>query len=555
MAGEGWQGKKTRVSAPPLATWADNNGLSKRLACLISDGEATQLVIEIVKKFRATHGATITSVAKAKMLRELDAAGQWSKSGKTAASQQAAPARRRAAFSGDAAKDSRSYAAVAAGAGANRAEAALRQELQAMRKANANLTAALKANVNQDKALRGRAAAEDQPSRRARRAARRDSRTRVDPAAMPVEEEEDTPAVAGWQCTLCERLHPRPTKQCRVCWTKREVATADSDGRTAHSEAQIAVERTKLEAVIAMMTASGHCQSKRGLSHIAELQAQLVGMSAPSAPTPVLDDTARLGAAQKAVDNAVARVAKYTESMDGLNNRLKEMQLDIEALQRARADAVQLQMEAERALASVQQEVGARAMTPGHTAAAAPAPQVAGSQSAHHDKARSVLARRLEALSKLDSDVLKQIRDQLEVAGGADPTITVANMVAKYIESMQQELDEDVPTVTTAESATPTAPVRAPPARLAAATAMGGTDGDTQLNARVSVKLAAQAQTSAAQAAKQAAAGNQRVGKRQQNLDGARKLARDEFIRGQEGDLAARDAREADELSDDGSAA
>ena len=84
---------------------------------------------------------------------------------------------------------------------------------------------------------------------------------------------------------------------------------------------------------------------------------------------------------------------------------------------------------------------------------------------------------------------------------------------------------------------------------------MGGTDGDTQLNARVSVKQAAQAQTSAAQAAKQAAAGNQRVGKRQQNLDGARKLARDEFIRGQEGDLAARDAREADELSDDGSAA
>ena len=54
MAGEGWQGKKTRVSAPPLATWADNNGLSKRLAGLISDGEATQLVIEIVKKSEFT---------------------------------------------------------------------------------------------------------------------------------------------------------------------------------------------------------------------------------------------------------------------------------------------------------------------------------------------------------------------------------------------------------------------------------------------------------------------------------------------------------------------
>ena len=87
MAGEGWRRKKTRVSAPPLATWAGDNGLSKRLAGLISDGEATPLVVEIVKRFRATHGATLTSVANAKMMKELDAAGHWG--GKRAAPHEA----------------------------------------------------------------------------------------------------------------------------------------------------------------------------------------------------------------------------------------------------------------------------------------------------------------------------------------------------------------------------------------------------------------------------------------------------------------------------------
>ena len=92
--------------------------------------------------------------------------------------------------------------------------------------------------------------------------------------------------------------------------------------------------------LITTLTGSGLCQSKSALSTIAELQARLEGLSTPAAPAPVLDDTARLGAAQKAVDSTMARVAKYTESMDGLNNRMKEMQLDVEAVQRVRADAL-----------------------------------------------------------------------------------------------------------------------------------------------------------------------------------------------------------------------
>ena len=98
---------------------------------------------------------------------------------------------------------------------------------------------------------------------------------------------------------------------------------------------------------------------------------------------------------------------------------------------------------------------------------------------------------------------------------------------ARYLTTLQLEL-----TTTTAESAGPPAPLKAPSVRLAAATAVGSAVGDALLAARVPVKLAAQAQASVTQTAKLAAAGKQRVGLRQQGLDVL---------------------REPDELSDNGS--
>ena len=201
---------------------------------------------------------------------------------------------------------------------------------------------------------------------------------------------------------------------------------------------------------------------------------------------------------------------------------------------RLRTEALRLQLEAQKALASVQQDVGARAVAHGHTAAAAPAPQVTGAYIAHHDKTHDIFSRRMVAVSNHDPDVMRQIREQIDGAGGSHTAIVVADMIAKYFELMMQGIKQDAPTVTTAESAVPAAPLKTPSARHAAATAMGGTDGDAQLTARVPVKLAAQAQTSATQTAKQAVAGNQRVGKRQQSPDVS---------------------READELSDNGSSA
>ena len=155
----------------------------------------------------------------------------------------------------------------------------------------------------------------------------------------------------------------------------------------------------------------------------------------------------------------------------------------------------------------------------------------------------------MEAWNSPDSGVQLEFRNQLEKTGEPDLATAAAKMFAMYLTKIQQELTEDAPATATTASALPTASVKAPPARHAGAAAMGCADGDAQLPARSPVKLAAQAQTSATQAAKHAVAINQRVGKRQQTLA----MTREEFIKVQADELAARDAGETDDLSDNGS--
>ena len=121
----------------------------------------------------------------------------------------------------------------------------------------------------------------------------------------------------------------------------------------------------------------------------------------------------------------------------------------------------------------------------------------------------------------------QEFRKQLAETGESDLATAAAKVFALYTAAMQLEL-----TATTSESAGPAACLKAPSARLTAATAVGGTVGDAQLAARVPVKLAAQAQTSVTQTAKLAVAAKQRVGLRRQSLDVS---------------------REPDELSDNGS--
>ena len=526
----GWvqQAKKTKKSHGPLADWCDANlspRFARRVAALVAKGDATPRVVDILKEFRGKN-KVLSSAQRIAVEAQLDGAGPWSSS--EASLRTAAPPRHRAPAVGPAVGQRR---------GADRTSG------MALKAAHAEI-AALKAA-----ALPG--PTEGQPSRRARRAARRVNGTGAEPAAMPVDADGDLPTPAGWQCARCERPHPQTARQCRVCATKKVTTSAGTAGQAARSEAQTAADAAEVQNLIDRLAGCGLSQTKSTLTVMAELRARLEGMTASPAPAPVLDDTARLGAAQSAVDSTEAVVLKFTDRIDAMNSRLSELQLDLEALQRVRADALQQQMEAEKALAVVQQEVGSRAAAPGHAVVAEPAAQGTDSLSAHRAKTHAAFAGRLAALNDPDSLVQIQIRSQLEEAGGPDHTAVVAKMCAMLITTVLQELAEDAPTTASTASAVPAAPLKAQPAKHVSAAATSGVGGNAQLPARQPVKLAAQAQASATQVAKQGVAKLQRVELRRQMVENRKGTEAE--LKVQADELAALDAEDLADLSDNDS--
>ena len=225
MGSEGWRRKKTRVSTP-LATWADNNGLPERLAGLIADGEATPLVVELVKKFRAAHGATLSSAVKVKLMKELSSAGQWgAPTGKRAAPPESSSGSR----AGGALRP-RSSAAAAAGAAAR--EAVLRAEVAALKKAAAAVP------------------------RQARRKARRGDPavavpvrgpTKVVPEVVGDQADVDVePTPPQWTCPACTTEWDFiPKKQCHLCKMQRAVTGPAAQAVASVEEDAVTVDKYK----------------------------------------------------------------------------------------------------------------------------------------------------------------------------------------------------------------------------------------------------------------------------------------------------------------------
>ena len=125
MGSEEWRRKqKKQKPSGTLADWADSNGVPKRVAGLIADGEATARVVEILKRYRA-RGATLSSAQRTSLVAELNGAGQWSGT----AGRKTSPPEPSRSSRADGTARPRSYAAVAAGTAAD--VAALRAEIAA----------------------------------------------------------------------------------------------------------------------------------------------------------------------------------------------------------------------------------------------------------------------------------------------------------------------------------------------------------------------------------------------------------------------------------------
>ena len=78
MGSEEWRRKqKKQKPSCTMADWADSNGMPKRVAGLVADGEASTRVVEILKKYRARN-ALLNGAQKTSLMAEFEGAGQWS---------------------------------------------------------------------------------------------------------------------------------------------------------------------------------------------------------------------------------------------------------------------------------------------------------------------------------------------------------------------------------------------------------------------------------------------------------------------------------------------
>ena len=506
-----------------LAEWCDNNLPSSRfakLAWLVEKGKATAGVVAILKRYQK-HGATLGAALRRVLEKDLDGAGDWG----TAASP---PEPSRSMKAGGAVADRvrvlEKHLAAAA------AELASRPPLQRGRSGGRAPEGREKGG---SRGQGGRGQAEYRRRADASAAAegvytvvkrRRLKAKKQRPGAVPATaapmvaaadiaveaEDEVLPAVAGWVCACCKSARWSLTRKCRVCIRPRVPPAAPAAPPAGVSGEEIAAKRAKLTECIARMV---ECGAKP--DNVAPFQAELALLSKPVATPPQPDLVAMLAAATAADDEATVYLAALLNRGIELTARLAAAEADVEAHGIAVAKAheqgrvVAAQMDAvKRAVAQ-----GSATGPAGHCdAPAVPA------QAAVLETVRStvdvIFAQRLEAWNSPDSGVQQEFRKHLADAGEPDPVNGMLKVFARYLTTLQLEL-----TTTTAESAGPPAPLKAPSVRLAAATAVGSAVGDALLAARVPVKLAAQAQASVTQTAKLAAAGKQRVGLRQQGLD------------------------------------
>ena len=499
MGSEEWRRKqKKQKPSGTLADWADSNGVPKRVAGLIADGEATARVVEILKKYRA-RGATLSSAQRTSLVAELNGAGQWSGT----AGRKASPPEPSRSSRADGTARPRSYAAVAAGTAAD--VAVLRAEIAALKVAAAAGPAETRPPRRAWRIARrvNSAAATDAvtpapsstaPGRRAKRVALAET----EPSEIAVEaEEEELCEEAGWICTSCMATHRSLTRKCRICLLPRAPAAAPAASTTALSGEEAAKKRTDLQTCIAYMLT---CGAKPDA--IAAMQASLALLDKPVAAPP-LPDLLEQHAAATAADVDAANYEKALRNRGcELMAKMEEAQADVAAHAIAYGKAQQRCRDAAIQMAAVQRAVGAQGTTTGPAVARA-APAVPA-QAAVLETVRCTVdasfAQEVETLNSpgAEEDIQLEMKAYEERWGCTRANFPMARYLAERTAAMRKVVTgvapvkpedgslpaEPIPTM----AATATNVAKAPPARPTAAPTAGGAGGESLLPKRGSPK-------------------------------------------------------------------
>ena len=478
MGSEEWRRKEKKASTT-LASWADANGASQRLAGLVADGEASTRVVEILKKCRGS-GAALNKAQQTAMLGQLRGAGPWHKDGAAAPT----PGKRHkpAPAPNDAAATTNRRARRAASRAAEPA---------------------------------ARPAA---PGRQARRVALAET----EPSEIAVEPDE------GWSCTNCTATRRGRQSKCRICQHSRTPAAVPAASPAALSVEELAAKRAGLQACISSMQTYGAMPAA-----IAERQAALALLDKPIAPPPQPGLSEQLAAATAAETAALAYESALVDKGRELQAKVAEAQADVTALGIALGKAQQQSKEATNKLTAVRRAVGAQDQTAGP--AAAPAAPAAPAHATILAAVDATFARQLEALGAPGAE--EEIKREMEtfaalwgctLQNGFSMTRYLATRAAAVREEVAGATSEartsqppqvgQTPSMAATAPSIAKAPAARPAARPAAAPAEGGAGGESRLPARDSCKQESISETSRTQVAKETCAKAQREEERQARL-------------------------------------
>ena len=303
--------------------------------------------------------------------------------------------------------------------------------------------------------------------------------TTAAPADVPMSEER-------WDCISCGADHTRSRKKtCRICAHSRVAASTPADAPTTRSPEEIAAERAVLQQRKEFLSTCGLRPANLAAA-IKDIEAHLQRLDEPAAVMAEMTPYELLEKARVANDKADAHLEGLVDKAAEIQERIRAMQRDLNAVTCALANAEQEQMRTKAALAAATNALPAAKPYAQATSGAPAAREDGSTQHAH-----------VESMQAFKQSLVTMISEELmQAIGEKDKESLLHRMMAKLAGSGSQSAEPSpLPTLPSQATLTPPQPAPAAPTCEAAAPAVAapvedGSDGN-RLPQRVALKTAA----------------------------------------------------------------
>ena len=306
--------------------------------------------------------------------------------------------------------------------------------------------------------------------------------TTAAPADVPMSEER-------WDCISCGADHTRSRKKtCRICAHSRVAASTPADAPTTRSPEEIAAERAVLQQRKEFLSTCGLRPANLAAA-IKDIEAHLQRLDELAAVMAEMTPYELLEKARVANDKADAHLEGLVDKAAEIQERIRAMQRDLNAVTCALANAEQEQMRTKAALAAATNALPAAKPYAQATSGAPAAREDGSTQHAH-----------VESMQAFKQSLVTMISEELmQAIGEKDKESLLHRMMAKLAGSGSQPAEpSQLPTApphatVTPPQPAPAAPTSEAPAPAVAALVEADIDG-SRMPQRVTLKTAAMEQ-------------------------------------------------------------